>query len=142
MLVKILPETVNRSWDLLKRVLVNCAMPLSKLDDEGLVRVFEKLLSGKVTCWYGYSDEKVNTVVLTEILDDQPSGTRNLMVIAVSIIEKVDPKDYVDMFETLRKYAEGLGCANVFCYTSNEKLGKLFDTYGANTSYKLVKFEL
>ena len=141
MLVRILPDAVSRSWELLKGVLRKGVMPLAKLDDKGMNVVLENLLSGKLTCWYGYDEGKVHTVVITEILYEKASQTKNLMIFAVSIIEKVQPDEYVEMLETLRKYAKGLKCEYVYCYASNEKLIKLFEAYGADTSYRLVRYE-
>ena len=117
-------------------------MPLAQLTNEKLTVVLEKLLSDKLTCWYGYDDDKVHTVILTELLEEPSTKTKNLLIFTISIIDKVQPDEYVSMLETLRKYAKANRCANVYCYSSNEKLTNLFQTYGADTSYNLVKYEL
>ena len=142
MLVRAMHQAIANSWPLLQKVIRDNPMPLVKMDKKGLTKILERLMNNSITCWFGLEDEKVHTVILTEILEEQATNTRNLMVVTISIIEKVGADEYLSMLETLRKYAKGLGCVNVFCYSSNDKLSKLFEEYGADTSYKLVRCQL
>lgn len=142
MLVRAMHYSIANSWPLLKRVIRDNPMPLMKTSNKELTKILERLMDNSITCWFGLEDNKVHTVILTEVLEDQATGTRNLMIVTISIIEKVSADEYLSMLETLRKYAKGLGCVNVFCYSSNEKLSKLFEEYGADTSYKLIRCKL
>lgn len=142
MLVKTMPSVVSRSWTLLREVIRRNSMPLAKLDNEKLDEIFQKLLSDRLTCWYGCDEDKIHTVILTELLEEPSTKTKNMLIFTISIIDKVQPDEYVSMLETLRRYAKANNCVNVFCYSANPKLTKMFETYGADTSYNLVKFEL
>jgi len=143
--VKLLPEQVANAWELIKTAAEESLPPTSGAHPDRTNRLLSMCLSGKVTVWFSYSkdeeDKKFEGLVLTNVIYDEPSGTKQLLIYVLwgNLISKDAWKLGID---GLIKYAKSIGCSEIIAYTQKKFVVKVAESLGADTSWHLLRFDV
>lgn len=142
MLTRLSPERVSEAWPLVERAVVSSSMALAQMSDERLNNVLVAIQSGQASCFVHESENQITTVVITTLMEEQISKTRNLLIYAAHVFRKLKPETYVEMGKWIGQYAKGQGCSQIILYCSNDRLTEILKSSGANTVFTLVVFPL
>jgi hypothetical protein len=138
MLVKLSSEQIGKYWELIKIGLKVSSHPLMATNEEKLVNIQRALIKGNALCWMEGDKHSPRTMVITSVVEEELSMTRNLLIHCAHGFRKADADGYKKMVEVLGKYAKISGCINVICYVWNPRIVQLFKKYGADARYTLV----
>jgi len=146
MLIKMLPEQISKFWDVIKYGVEQSLPPIAGEHPDKINRILSAALSGSVDVWASYVKDDGNRIlegiVLTRILYDGVSGTKNLLIYTVYGYNAVDDESYMKIFTTLVKYAKAKGCLQLVGYTTLSYLADICKEFGADTSYTFVSFDI
>lgn len=142
MLRKLSGSEIESNWEAIKTALVMSVLPLSDKSPEKIQNILTSLLDGRSICWASFNGNLITTVVITTIIVEELSETKNLLIYCAHGFRKHSGKEYLKMAEEIGEYAEQLGCIGVVLYSSNNRLTDLLVKHGARADYKLVVFPL
>lgn len=145
MLTKLLPDQISKFWPIIKYA-VEESLPPNVIGDspEKMNRVLSAMLCGKLDVWASYkqSDRKFEAILVTQILHDEASGERNLLLYCLYSYDKVDASSWRTGFEAVTKYAKARGCSGLIAYSANPHVVDLAKQYGADTSFTFISFKI
>ena len=146
MLTKLLPEQVSKLWDIIKYAVEQSLPPIVGEHPDKMNRILSSLLSGKIQCWASYVRNEKSTkfegVVLTEMLYDEASCTKNLLIYCLYGYEDVANDSWINGVKTLAKYAKGQGCNQMLAYTDVPYMIKMTEKLGGEAKYTLCTFDV
>jgi len=145
MLVRLLPEQISSLWDIVKYAVEQSLPPVAYESPDKMNRVLSSLLAGKTQCWASYTrnpEVKFEGLVLTKMIYDDVSNTKNLLIYCLYGYEDVDDKSWFSGLNTLSKYAKSKGCAQVMAYTDRPGVVKLVKRLGGDTSFTFISFDV
>jgi hypothetical protein len=142
MLIKLSPDKLSESWPMVYRAIKSSSVALAEMTEERVNNVVRSLMIGDATCWIHEQGNTITTIVVTTLLEEPISKTRNLLIYCAHIFLKLKVEQYIEMSIDLGNYAKSLGCAKVIAYCSNDKLTEILKKSGANTLFTLVVFPL
>ena len=146
MLTLLTIEQVATYWDIIKYGLEQSLPPVVADHPDNLNRVLTSLLSGKSQCWASYIREEgkgiFEGILVTRVLFDDVSNTRNLLLYAIYGYTNINKSTWLDGLKTILKYAIAEKCAQIVAYTSAEYLVNLAASFGADTQYTFVSFNV
>jgi len=94
MLTKLLPDQISNFWDIIKYSVEESLPPIVGDHPDKMNRILSSLLCGKSECWASYNRQGDNTkfegIVLTKMLYDDASDTRNLLIYCLYGYEEVN----------------------------------------------------
>lgn len=136
MINQLLPDQISAFWDIIKYAIEQSLPPFVTSHSDNMNRVLSSLLSGKTSCWVSYekSEEgsKLNGVILTKILYDDTTHTKNLLLYSVYGYSKIDPKFWMEGFAFMSKHAIAQGCDRLIAYTDIPFLIEMAKRYDAD----------
>lgn len=140
MLVKLLPEQIASHWDEIGTS-VERSMP-NGLNGK-TQKVLSRLLSGDMQCWILFdSGGGVKAQVITCIVEDVSGRGRELLIYSIWGYEKVPRELWEKGLETIRKFAGSRGCERITAYTNVPQVIQLANSFGADTSWRLIVLEV
>ena len=146
MLTELLPEDIPKYWDLIKHAMERGLPPVVHADSETRNRIFTSLLAGGMTCFVSHivKDDQslVEGIVLTSILEDNCSGTRNLLMYLVYGITKTTSETWIEGYEYFSKYARSRACTQFIGYTDVEKVKRIVEMFGGEARFTLITVPL
>jgi len=146
MLIKLLPEQVSTYWNIIKYAVEESLPPTVHDHPDKLNRVLAAALSGKIDVWASYirGETKVSFegIVLTQVLYDDASDTRSLLIYCLYGYSSVSKDSWMNGFKTLVKYAKSQRCVKITAYSSVSFINDLAKSLGANTDYTFISFDL
>ena len=146
MLTKLLPEQVAKLWDVIKYGIDQSLPPLAYDHPDRLNRILSAALCNQIEVWVSYkkSDEtrKFEGVVVTKILYDDASNTRNLLIYCLYGYNDVSKISWKEGIETLAKYAKACKCSQVIAYTPSPYIIKIVKALGGDASYTFLSFDV
>jgi hypothetical protein len=142
MLTKLSPDKLSEAWPLVYKAIKNSSITLAEMTEERINNVVKALMVGDATCWINEQNNTITTVVVTTLLEEPISKTRNLLIYCAHMFMKVKSEQYIEMATDIGNYAKSLKCSKVIAYCSNEKLTEILKNSGANTVFTLVVFPL
>lgn len=121
MLVKLLPEQISEFWEVLGDSIEQALPPITGNGVDRMEQLLSSLLSGILQCWASFTtiDGQVNLngVVVTGIVHEQFSLTRDLLIYAVYGFGSATRKDWQEGYAALQKWAAASGCERLIGYT-------------------------
>lgn len=137
MLVKLLPDQISDNWDLIKHAIKESVPPTHNESPEKLNNIFESLLLGNMVCWASVKKHEKGTLVegilITTILEDRYSKTRNLLVYLIySFANQSTDLSWEQGLCQLIKYGRSLNCDSLVGYSKNENIIRYAQRVGAN----------
>lgn len=143
MLVKLLPEQVMNYWDLIKEGIEACESSVNSYEPMDMESVQAHLLGGVIHCWVSVNKKpKVVAFVITKIVHSDFTNNASLLILAIYAFEKTTGSDWVEGFETLKKFALSRGCKKIIGYTINDKVLKIVDKFGGDTNCRFISIPI
>jgi len=109
-------------------------------------RILAAALSGRVEVWASYTKEdgknKFEGIVLTKILYDDVSDTRNLLIYCLYGYNKVSDNSWINGILTLAKYAKSRRCSQIVAYTDVQRIIKVVNSLGGESKYTFISFDV
>lgn len=140
MIIKLGPHQIMEYWTYVKECILEALPP--QTTEDNLLQVQEQLLTGEMECWLGMKEQTPYAVVVTQILPDQSSGTKNLLIFSLAIIDDHDSLIWTEGYETFSKYARVKECKKILAYSNNSVMIKVAEKLGADTSWRVITFTL
>lgn len=138
MLIRMMPEQVVKQWHEIVPYL-EASLPEEERTQEVVNRVLEKAMSGKVHVWLSYNSEdynSVNAVAFTAIVFDSLTGTKNLLLYAVTRVIEMDEettaKMWAEGWQAVAKFGAGLKCSSVVAFTDLDYIVEVAGRFGGS----------
>jgi hypothetical protein len=145
MLLQLQPEQVSKYWDAIKFALIDGLPPHEERTPETLNYILEALIVKDMICWASVIEleemkYKLEGIVITQMLKDASTKTKNLLIYLVYSFEK-DSKfaSWVDGLDLIKKYARSIECTNIVAYTRNKQLAAFVSRMGGDSSWMFLK---
>ena len=136
MITRLLPDQVSEHWDVIKYAVEKSLPPLVTRHSDSMNRILSSLLSGKTGCWASYERKEegsnLNGIILTKIIFDDASYTKNLLLYSVYAYTKVKEVFWMEGFAFMSKYAKSQGCDRLIAYTDVPYLIEMAKQYNAD----------
>jgi len=146
MLIALMPEQISRRWELIKYAVEQAVPPTVLASPEVLNNLLMSLLDGSAQCWVNYKKKEdkstVDAVLVTTIIEDFLSRTRNLLLYALYGASPLDDESYASGFETLKKYARANSCVKMVAYTNNSRVIEVASRVGWDVEWNFISFTL
>jgi len=146
MITKLLPEQVSHFWDIIKYAIEQSLPPIVSEHPDKMNRILSSLLCNKTDCWviYEKSDDpsKFEGIMLTRILYDDSSDTRNLLIYCIYGYELISNKSWAEGIKSLFKYAKGKNCNQIIAYSELPHIIKVAKKLGAEAKYTFISFDI
>lgn len=142
-LLKLLPEQVMTHWESIKNCVWNALPPLTYSSDETILNIQEKFLLGTLQCWAAIESVEspiIYGIVVTQIVVDEISQTKNMLLFAVSVINEHPHSMWSDAYESLRAVAKANDCKTLVAYSNQEKVFHIAQNLGADISWRFLQF--
>jgi hypothetical protein len=140
MLIKLKAEQVAIHWWTISKFIQKGLPPTVAHAEISLRHIEVALLSDHMTCWVVEEEGKMKGIILTIIVRDRPSGVQNLQIYTIAGLTDVERDTWVEVFNTISRYAVSMNCSCIIGYSANEKLLKVLKRFGADTEYTFVAF--
>ena len=146
MLTKLLPDQISKFWPIIKYAVEQSLPPTVGDHPDKMNRILSGMLSGKLDVWASYRKEegvaKFDGIGVTQVLYDEASNTKSMLIYAIYAYEKTTPETWSDAFETVSKYAISKGCNRYVAYSSVPYIVDMAKQFGADTSFTFLSFPL
>lgn len=146
MLTRLLPEQISSFWDIIKYAIEESLPPVVGEHPDKINRILSSLLSGKSQCWASYvrngESSKFEGIVITKILYDDVSDTRNFLIYCLYGYNPVNRTSWLNGLKSLAKYAKSKGCSQIVGYSEIDFIIKLADRLGGNTDFRFISFNV
>ena len=146
MLTKLLPDQIAKFWDIIKYAVENSMPPTANWTPNMSSKVLTSLLCGKSQCWISYimkEDQRIlEGVVVTEILHDHVSDTKNLLIYCIHGYSESQKSSWLDGLKTLVKFAASRRCKNIVGYTDVPSIINIVKRFGGETEFTFVSLPL
>jgi len=149
LVVKLLPEQISAFWDVIKYAIEQSLPPIVNDHPDKMNRILSSCLRGTTEVWAEYVKEgkedenvKFEGIALTQILYDEPSESKNLLIYCLYGYGPIDPGSWARTLTVITKYAEGKGCNQIIAYSDIPHMVSLAKSLGGNTDYTFVAFEV
>ena len=148
LVVKLLPEQISAFWDVIKYAIEQSLPPIVNDHPDKMNRILSAALRGTIEVWAEYIKEEDDTkikfegIVLTQILYDEPSETRNMLIYCLYGYNPIDPGSWARTLVVVAKYAKERRCNQLIAYSSIPHVINLARGLGANTDYTFISFNV
>ncbi len=146
MLTKLMPEQISAFWNIIKYAIEESLPPIVGESPDKMNKILAALLCGKAQCWASYDKtEKENRfegIVITNIVEDSISDTKNFLIYCLYGYENVDKKNWLNGFKSLVKYATARGCSRIIGYSDVPLILRLVKRLGGETKYTFISLPL
>jgi len=145
MMTKLLPEQISKFWDIIKYAIEQSTPPIIGEAPNKMNSILMSALSGDIDVWASYDKEeektKFNGIILTELLYDKPSKTRNLLIYCLYGYENVNKDSWKYGILAILKYAKAKGCNQVIAYTDVPYMIEMTKFLGGEAKYTFCAFD-
>lgn len=145
MLTQLLPDQISTFWDVIKYAVEQSLPPIAGDHPDKMNRILSSLLSSKSQCWASYTRDNENTkfegIVITKILYDDVSNTKNLLIYCLYGYEDVTKESWVKGLTSLLKFADSRGCVRVMAYTDIPYMIELAKQMKGEARYTFISFD-
>ena len=146
MLTRMLPDQISRFWDIIRYAIEESLPPTVDESPDKMNRILAALIGGSLQCWASYEkngdSRRFEGLVVTEILFDDASNTRNLLIYCLYGYDAVSKESWRKGFEALAKWAVSKGCSRVIGYSDVPHILKIVERLGGEAKYRFISFPL
>jgi len=146
MLTKLLPDQISKFWDVIKYAIEESLPPVAGEGPDRMNNILMSLLSNKSQCWASYAvngdQRKFDGIVITKVLYDDISDTRNLLIYCLYGYGDVGRDSWLSGFKALVKYAGSKNCCRIIGYTDVPSIARIVRRLGGETRYTFVSLPL
>lgn len=147
MLVRLLPDQVEKLWDILAPMIEESLPPTEVHSGIGMVGILRSLLIEDMLCWIYYGDteetqEDAYTIALTTEQMNRHTDTRNFMIYALYGIQEMPREWWMKGFETLEEYAKSRNCKKVIAYSNIPSIVRFWERLGGSNEFRFLTMEV
>jgi len=146
LLTKLLPEQISTFWDIIKYAIENTLPPIVGEHPDKLNRILSAALSGKVSVWAVHTKHeegnKFEAIALTNILYDEVSETKNLLIYCLYGYNIISKKSWEFGIRKLAEHAKAEGCNQIVAYTTSSHIVNMVNKLGGNTEQTFISFDV
>ena len=144
MLTKLLPDQISTFWPVIKYAVEQSLPPTVGEHPDKMNRMLSAMLRGDLEVWASYQqpERKFEAIVVTQILYDDASNMKNLLLYCVYGYIKISDSSWIEAWEAMNKYAASLGCKKIVCYSSNPFIIQQAKLFGGDTSFTFISFPI
>lgn len=146
MLTKLLPEQISKFWDIIKYAVEESLPPVVGESPNKMNNILMSCLNGTLEVWASYERSEEGTrfegLMITSILYDKSSQTKNLLIYCIYGYNKVDKQSWYSGLTSLLKYAKSKNCNQIVAYTDVPMLVDLVKSLGGEARYTFVSFNV
>lgn len=146
MLTKLLPDQIAKFWPVIKFAIEESLPPIVGEHPEKMNRILASTLSNRTDVWTAYhrngDGTKLEGLVLTKILYDEASATKNLLIYCIYGYTDIRKETWPQAFQALAKYAKRQGCSFITAYTDLPHIVSMASSLGAETKYTFISFDM
>jgi len=145
MLVRLTTDQISRFWDIIKYSFEQAAPPIALVSPEHSANLLEDLLVGTADCWISFQREngnKIDGVVITKVVTDEASKTRNLLIYSLFAYVMTNKKSWTEGLRSLARWAKSKRCYNIIGFTQENQIISLVNKLGGNTDTTLIMFDV
>lgn len=146
MLTKLLPDQISKFWDIISYAIEESLPPVAGESPDKMNNILMSLLSGKSQCWVSYTKNEEQRifegVVVTKILYDDMSDTKNLLIYCLYGYNSVKRTSWLSGFKALVKYAASKSCYRIVGYSDLPFILDVVKRLGGETRYTFVTLPL
>lgn len=146
MLTKLMPEQISKFWPIIKYAVEQSLPPAIGDHPDKLNRVLSAALCDRVDVWASYTKPngsvKFEGIVLTKVLYDDVSSTRNLLIYCIYGYNIVDKASWPSALATIVKYAKSRNCSFITAYTEFPAIVQIAKKLGASAQYTFLSFNV
>ena len=132
MLVKMYPEQVAKSWDILSYGIQQTLPPITYQSPKRMEKILESLLSEELVLWLGVDDDnKVQGLIVTSIVYEKNSDVKDLLIYSLYGFNNIPYRMIIEGMDTLKVYANSIGCKRITAYSNVKSIIKLMKKFGS-----------
>lgn len=144
-LVRLLDQQIADNWDVIKFSMQEALPPFADNSDDVYNSLLQALLLGKLQCWTpaeGLDLKQFRTLITTRLLDDETSGTRNLLLYTAYAFVPISEEDGNAIYEGLYKFAKANKCNRVIGLTNNERMAQWLLKHGMKEEWRYFTYDI
>jgi hypothetical protein len=131
MLIKILPDQLDKYWPYLKYACEDTFSPEVLTRPGIMANILENLLLETAQAWICVVDDmRIVGCVITTFFGDDITKSKYLRVLCLYGYDDVPKTEWIPGFETLCAYAKASGCTGIDAFTKHKLMLKLADHIG------------
>ena len=145
MLVRLLPDQISKFWPIIKYAIEQSLPPIVGEHPDKMNRILSSALCGQLDVWVSYNkgeDNKIEGIVVTEFLFDEPSGTKNMLIYCLYGYNEVTDESWLYGISGLAKYAQSRQCNQIVTYTDIPYMIDLAKKIGGEADYTFISFDV
>jgi len=146
MLTKLTADQISKFWDIIKYAIEGSLPPIVGESPDKMNRILSSLLSYKTQCWASYKRDneavRFEGLILTRILYDDATDTKNLLIYCLYGYSNVDAKSWIDGLLSISKFAKSKGCTQVIAYSDVPYVVRLVEKLGGEAKYTFLSFDV
>ena len=144
MITRLLPEQISAFWPIIKYAVEEALPPMVGEHPDKMNRILAAMLSGKLDVWASYKkpDNKFEGIGVTQVLYDEPTNTKSLLLYSIYAYEKTNPDSWVEAWEAIVKWAKARGCKTIVAYSANSYVVEKAKLFGGNADFTFISFDI
>jgi len=133
---KLIPDQIARFWPIIKYAIEESVPPIVGEHPDKLNRILSAALSGILEVWVSYNkpSNKIEALLVTQLLYDDASNTKNLLVYSMYGYAPISNESWREGGLAMIKYAKEMKCNALIAYTQNERVIEMVKLLGADLS--------
>lgn len=135
--VKLHPQQVAQDWTQIRNSLYLSLAPIAAPTEESLSNILKSLLSGAMICWYHFRDSKLAAIMTTVAMDDDFSGSQNLLIYSFFSMTDLEYEDYDHLWNILSRYGSSRGYYSLIAYTNDPRIQKIIHRVSPQGAYTM-----
>jgi len=137
--MKLERDQVAAYWEMITKTLI--VDEFIEYDQTYLNNMLERFLKGILVCWIAVKGQEAKAVIMTG-LEVDPGGVRSLLIHNLYGVTNISLADWKQGFEKLSLYAERQRCKFIVAYSDVQRLIKLAEAFGGETSSRVLRIPI
>lgn len=138
MLIKLLPDQVEKHWDYIAYAVQKGLENVSSVE---LNHVLQTIYENKMQVWLSSNKSNVQGIALTTLEADPALKRKSFVLYLFYRFSWMDKNDWFDGLDTLKAYAKSIGCDRVIAYTESPEVLKLAQAMGGALKRYTIEFK-
>ena len=140
MIIQLQPDQVAGFWSVIRHSLISINKVPENLQQDYAIKSLERLLSGKLQCWVGFTIDKenkryINVVYTTSITNSETHGFKALLIESAYGLRSVPLDMYKDGADKLEEFAKESDCSVIATQTNVQRVRDMAISQGYSEQY-------
>jgi hypothetical protein len=146
MIVKLQPTQITAFWEAIRLAYMEAQNITVEKQGAAAVFLLQGLLSGKLSCWVIYAEEKegrhIHAVAITSISQNMAHGNRHVLVEAIYGFRKLSDELATEGIQKLTEFARANDCQVIIAGTSSGRIKELAELTGFAKSHEVYELKV